>query len=123
MSAIIKGVICNKCGLELPPHSEAEHLDDMNPIHECPHHITTSKFMRGSYDWFEEIIDKKQKKMTEMEDEIYRLSQIENELTNEVEMWKEKYEALEWKIKQINERSRLMLEKINLSAQLHPTDR
>jgi len=34
---IIAGVTCNKCGEELPPHTEDEHLDIDDPIHRCPH--------------------------------------------------------------------------------------
>lgn len=34
---VLRGVICRKCGNELPTHTCREHLDKTNPIHVCPH--------------------------------------------------------------------------------------
>ena len=34
---LIAGIICNKCGNTLPPHTEEEHFDINNDIHKCPH--------------------------------------------------------------------------------------
>ena len=34
---ILTGIICNRCGNELPPHTAAQHLDADHPVHECPH--------------------------------------------------------------------------------------
>ena len=34
---IVSGIICNKCGNTLPPHTEEEHFDINNDIHKCPH--------------------------------------------------------------------------------------
>jgi len=37
---VLRGVICRKCGNELPTHTCREHLDKTNPIHVCPHNAT-----------------------------------------------------------------------------------
>lgn len=34
---IVSGIICNKCGNTLPPHSVDRHLDIDDSIHKCPH--------------------------------------------------------------------------------------
>ena len=35
----VSGIICNKCGNTLPPHTTEEHLDVDHPVHICPHYI------------------------------------------------------------------------------------
>jgi hypothetical protein len=37
----ITGIVCNKCGNGLPPHSEEQHLDISNGVHMCPTHKVT----------------------------------------------------------------------------------
>ena len=31
------GIKCNECGNTLPEHTEAQHLDGNDPVHQCPH--------------------------------------------------------------------------------------
>ena len=37
----VVGVKCNECGNTLPAHTEAQHLDENDPIHQCPHEEET----------------------------------------------------------------------------------
>ena len=34
---IIIDAVCRRCGNTLPPHTEAQHFDEKDPIHQCPH--------------------------------------------------------------------------------------
>ena len=36
---LLRGIICNECGNELPCHTVTEHLDVDCNIHKCPHKI------------------------------------------------------------------------------------
>ena len=37
----VVGVKCNEFGNTLPAHTEAQHLDENDPIHQCPHEEET----------------------------------------------------------------------------------
>ena len=41
---ILTGIICNRCGNELPPHTAAELLDADHPVHQCPHTDSMSDY-------------------------------------------------------------------------------
>ena len=34
---IVTGVECNRCGNTLPAHTDTQHDDENDPIHQCPH--------------------------------------------------------------------------------------
>lgn len=34
---LLKGIKCNLCKNELPPHTKKQHLNREDPIHNCPH--------------------------------------------------------------------------------------
>ena len=36
-NTIVCGIVCNRCGKTLPPHTVKRHLDINDPIHKCPH--------------------------------------------------------------------------------------
>ena len=35
----VSGIVCNKCGNELPEHTVKDHLDLNHPVHKCPHKL------------------------------------------------------------------------------------
>lgn len=49
MNRLIAGIICNKCGNTLPPHSERQHLDVNHPIHDCPHNYTEDRLIEDEH--------------------------------------------------------------------------
>lgn len=35
----VTGIVCNKCGNELPEHTVKNHLDINHPVNKCPHKL------------------------------------------------------------------------------------
>ena len=44
----VSGIVCNKCGNELPEHTVKDHLDKNHPIHKCPHQLTDQTFLSNT---------------------------------------------------------------------------
>ena len=36
---VVNNIKCNICGIIVRPHTQKEHLDINNPIHNCPHNV------------------------------------------------------------------------------------
>ena len=44
----VSGIVCNKCGNELPEHTVKDHLDKNHPVHKCPHQLTDQTFLSNT---------------------------------------------------------------------------